>query len=176
MALRVTVVVMVVPWWLSFPMQCIFSPAPRERKLAGIRNLGCDAYSGAASRGRPPRGRRKRPTRRDGISRRRADPSGAILPDAARRTRMVNESSPVQTMSAQRPAERGDEVIERLSRELERGGRSVADDSRIADAASWALEKATDALHSAALYLRDQAAAVVAKPVRRDPVRAVLIA
>jgi len=89
---------------------------------------------------------------------------------------MVNESSPVQTMSAQRPAERGDEVIERLSRELERGGRSVADDSRIADAASWALEKATDALQSAALYLRDQAAAVVAKPVRRDPVRAVLIA
>jgi len=89
---------------------------------------------------------------------------------------MVNESSPVQTMSAQRPAERGDQVIERLSRELERGGRSVADDSRIADAASWALEKATDALQSAALYLRDQAAAVVAKPVRRDPVRAVLIA
>ena len=62
---------------------------------------------------------------------------------------MVNESSPVQAMSAQRQTERGDEVIERLSRELERGGRSVADDSRIADAASWALEKATDALQSA---------------------------
>ena len=89
---------------------------------------------------------------------------------------MVNESSPVQTMSAQRQAERGDEVIERLSRELERGGRSVADDSRIADAASWALEKATDALQSAALYVRDQASAMVARPVRNDPVRAVLIA
>ena len=89
---------------------------------------------------------------------------------------MINESSPVQTMSAERQAERGDEVMQRLSRDLERGGRSVADDSRIADAAGWAMEKASDALQAAALYLRDQASAVVATPIRRDPVRAVLIA
>jgi ElaB/YqjD/DUF883 family membrane-anchored ribosome-binding protein len=89
---------------------------------------------------------------------------------------MVNESSPVQVVGAPSQAERGDQVIQQLSRELERGGLSVADDSRIADAASWALEKATDALQSAALYLRDQASAMVARPIRRDPVRAVLIA
>jgi len=71
--------------------------------------------------------------------------------------------------------DRGDEVMRRLSRELEHGG-GGADDSRLADAASWALEKATDALGSAARYLRAQAARAVAKPVRDDPVRSVLIA
>jgi hypothetical protein len=88
---------------------------------------------------------------------------------------MINESSPVQTMSTERQAERGDEVMQRLTRELERG-RSVADDSRIGEAASWAVDKASGALQAAALYLRDQAAAMVARPIRRDPVRAVLIA
>lgn len=89
---------------------------------------------------------------------------------------MANESSPVQVVGAHSQAERGDQVMQRLSRELERGGRSVADDSRIADAATWALEKTTDALQAAALYLREQASAAVARPIRRDPVRAVLIA
>ena len=89
---------------------------------------------------------------------------------------MINESSPVQVVGAQSRTERGEQVIQRLSRDLERGGRSVADDGRVAEAASWAREKATDALQSAALYLRDQASALVARPIRRDPVRAVLIA
>nr|HET7859931.1 hypothetical protein [Caldimonas sp.] len=89
---------------------------------------------------------------------------------------MVNESSPVQTMSAERQPDRGDEVMQRLSRELERGSRGVADDSRIRDAAAWAMEKASDALQAAALHLRDRAAAIVASPIRNDPVRAVLIA
>ena len=72
--------------------------------------------------------------------------------------------------------ERGDRVIRRLSRELERGDRGIAGDSRLADAASWALEKAGAALRSCGRFLRAQASAAVAKPVRSDPVRAVLIA
>ena len=103
---------------------------------------------------------------------------------------MAQEPSPLKYMGRQSPetvhlaaamahavdnAERGDQVMRRLSRELERGERGVAEDSRIADAASWALEKATDALQAAARYLREQASAAAATATRRDPLRTVLI-
>jgi|KBSSwiStaDraftv2_1062776.scaffolds.fasta_scaffold139842_3 ElaB/YqjD/DUF883 family membrane-anchored ribosome-binding protein len=104
---------------------------------------------------------------------------------------MTHEPSPVKYMGTQSPETvhlaaamahtvdrtgRGDQVMRRLSRELERGGATVASDSRLADAANWALEKATAALQSAARHLRAQAATAVAQPVRNDPMRAVLIA
>ena len=95
---------------------------------------------------------------------------------------MVDEQSQPRTSTAAATAagagamDRGDEVMRRLSRELERPDRHAADDSRIADAASWALEKATDALRAAARHLRAQAAAAVARPIRDDPVRSVLVA
>ena len=103
---------------------------------------------------------------------------------------MAQEPSPLKYMGAQSPetvhlaaamahavdnAERGDQVMRRLSRELERGERGVAEDSRIADAASWALEKASDALQAAGRYLREQASAAAATATRRDPLRTVLI-
>jgi hypothetical protein len=104
---------------------------------------------------------------------------------------MVHEPSPLKSMGAQGPEtahlaaamahavdanERGDQVMRRLSHELERGDRGFADDSRLADAASWALDKAGLALRASARFVRDQASAAVARPVRSDPVRAVLIA
>jgi ElaB/YqjD/DUF883 family membrane-anchored ribosome-binding protein len=103
---------------------------------------------------------------------------------------MANEPSPLKYMGTQTPetvhlaaaiahtvdhAEHGDQVMRRLSRELERGDHGIAEDSRIADAASWALEKATDALQAAGRYLREQAAAAAATATRRDPLRTVLI-
>jgi ElaB/YqjD/DUF883 family membrane-anchored ribosome-binding protein len=104
---------------------------------------------------------------------------------------MVNEPGPLKYMGTQSPetvnmaaaiahtvrtAGRGDQVMRRVSHELERRSRSGADDSRIGDAASWALDKATAALRSAARHLRERATTAAAKPIRDDPVRAVLIA
>ena len=104
---------------------------------------------------------------------------------------MAHEPSPLKSMGTPSPEtahlaaamahavdanERGDQVMRRLSRELERGDRGIADDGRLADAASWALERATAVLRSCARYLRALASAAVARPVRSDPVRAVLIA
>ena len=103
---------------------------------------------------------------------------------------MVNDPSPLKYLGTQSPetvhlaaamahtvgtTERGDQVMRRLSRELERGERGIAEDSRIADAASWALEKATDALQLAGRYLREQASTLAAGATRRDPLRTVLI-
>jgi ElaB/YqjD/DUF883 family membrane-anchored ribosome-binding protein len=103
---------------------------------------------------------------------------------------MVNDPSPLKYLGTQSPetvhlaaamahtvgmTERGDQVMRRLSRELERGDRGIAEDSRIADAASWAIEKATDALQLAGRYLREQASTVAARATRSDPLRTVLI-
>lgn len=104
---------------------------------------------------------------------------------------MAHEPSPLKYMGTQSPqtvhlaaamahtvgtTERGDQVMRRLSRELARGERGIGEDSKIADAASWAIEKATDALRAAARQLRAQATTAVARPIRNDPVRSMLIA
>jgi hypothetical protein len=78
--------------------------------------------------------------------------------------------------TADRATERGDQVMRNLSRELGRGERSSATDSSLADAASWALDKAGAVLRSAARQLRARAASAIAAPIRADPLRAVLIA
>ena len=105
---------------------------------------------------------------------------------------MADEPSPLKYLGAQSPetvhlaaamahtisaTDRGDQVMRRLSRELEHAGiRGFADNSRVADAASWAIEKAVDLLRAAARQLRRQAVAAVGRPIRNDPVRSVLIA
>lgn len=103
---------------------------------------------------------------------------------------MVHDPSPLKYLGTQTPetvhlaaamahtvdtTERGDQVMRKLTRELERGDRGIAEDSTIADAASWALAKATDALQLAGRYLREQASTVAARAIRRDPLRTVLI-
>jgi ElaB/YqjD/DUF883 family membrane-anchored ribosome-binding protein len=51
-----------------------------------------------------------------------------------------------------------------------------AADSKIGDAANWAIDKAKDTLESAAEYVRDRATTAVATYTREDPIKAVLIA
>ena len=51
-----------------------------------------------------------------------------------------------------------------------------AADSKIGDAANWAMDKAKDTLESAAEYVRDRATTAVATYTKADPIRAVLIA
>ena len=51
-----------------------------------------------------------------------------------------------------------------------------AADSKIGDAANWAMDKAKDTLGSAAEYVRDRATTAVATYTNQDPIRAVLIA
>ena len=105
---------------------------------------------------------------------------------------MANDPSPLKVMGPQSPqtvhlaaamahtvgtTERGDQVMRRLSRELERAGiRGFAEDRRLADAVGWAVEKAADVLRAAARQLRRQAVAAVGRPIRDDPVRSVLVA
>ena len=104
---------------------------------------------------------------------------------------MASEPSPLKYMGAQGPqtvhlaaamahtvetSERGDLVVRRLSRELGHGSRAVADDSRLAAATRWAIAKAAALLRSAGRHLRRRAARALARPIRSDPVRAVLVA
>jgi len=51
-----------------------------------------------------------------------------------------------------------------------------AADSKIGEAASWAVGKAKDTLQSAAEYVRDRATTAVATYTKEDPIRAILIA
>ena len=51
-----------------------------------------------------------------------------------------------------------------------------APDSKIGDAANWAMDKAKDTLESAAEYVCDRATTAVATYTKQDPIRAVLIA
>ena len=51
-----------------------------------------------------------------------------------------------------------------------------AADSKIGDAANWAMDKAKDTLESAAEYVCDRATTAVATYTKEDPMRAVLIA
>ena len=51
-----------------------------------------------------------------------------------------------------------------------------AADSKIGDAANWAMDKAKDTLESAAEYVRDRATTAVVTYTKEDPIRAVLIA
>jgi ElaB/YqjD/DUF883 family membrane-anchored ribosome-binding protein len=51
-----------------------------------------------------------------------------------------------------------------------------AEDSKVREAASWAVSKAAATLHSATEHVRTRATAAVAAYTRKDPIRAILIA
>ncbi len=105
---------------------------------------------------------------------------------------MANDPDPLKVMGPQTPqtvhlaaamahtvgtTERGDQVMRRLSRELEHAGiHGFAEDGRLADAVGWVVAKAAGVLRATARQLRRQAIAAVGRPVRDDPLRSVLIA
>jgi ElaB/YqjD/DUF883 family membrane-anchored ribosome-binding protein len=79
--------------------------------------------------------------------------------------------------AAARTEHAADRIAEKVADELDQASGGVADaGSGISDAANWAVDKATDAAHTAARQVRQRATKAVEGYTRDDPIRAILIA
>jgi ElaB/YqjD/DUF883 family membrane-anchored ribosome-binding protein len=70
-----------------------------------------------------------------------------------------------------------DRTLGKLSDKIDATGRDIAaKGTKISNATDWAIDKAKDALRSAAGYVRERATTTLETYTKADPIRAILIA
>jgi hypothetical protein len=94
---------------------------------------------------------------------------------------MSNDPSPLKYMGTQSQETLNMAAALALAADQARGklseqGNVAAADSKIGDAANWAMGKAKDTLQSAAEQVRERATTAVTTYTKEDPIRALLIA